>query len=280
MNLQNIKTEDFNSQQPLAFSHVLENSSSCSSTNGEETDQSCPVDAINISKIPQDLIDIIGNQDSLIRNEMPNVPMEDKVDGSLCLQASLPGSSRDLTYTEEAEPWKNALSVTDLSSWGSPEVVRKDSTLEPLPSLPLTPCLDATSQRSPEPSLRERRSTSPLQAGQSGPLSAPGGSAAVRAPCWAESSLAADRAPSADHHAHRMAAVSWLPGRCPGSVSAWRPGPQHVPMGWRLHDLWCHSSGHCWFTCCRPVGWVWVSTSQPRAAVCRGRTVSFLRDSP
>ncbi|XP_045708339.1 pericentrin isoform X2 [Phyllostomus hastatus] len=205
MNLQNIKTEDFNSQQPLAFSHVLENSSSCSSTNGEETDQSCLVDAINISKIPQDLMDIIGNQDSLIRNEMPNVPTEDQVDGSLCLQVSLPGSSRDLTCTEEAEPLKNALNMMDLSSWSSPEVVRKDSTLEPLPSLPLTPSLDAMSQRSPDTSLRERRSTSLLQADQSGLLSTPGGSAAIKAPCWAESSLAADRALSADHHVHRMA---------------------------------------------------------------------------
>ncbi|KAM5334044.1 pericentrin isoform 2-T2 [Glossophaga mutica] len=205
MNLQNIRTEDFNSQQPLAFSHVLENSSSCSSTNSEETDQSCPVDAINTRKIPQDLIDVIGNQDSLIRNEMPNIPMEDKVDGSLCLQVSLPSSSRDLTYTEEAEPLKNALGMMDLSSWSSPEVVRKDSTLEPLPSLPLTPCLDPMSQRSPDTSLRERRSTSLLQADQSELLSTPGGSAAVKAPCWAESSLAADRAPSADHHVHRTA---------------------------------------------------------------------------
>ncbi|XP_045052706.2 pericentrin isoform X7 [Desmodus rotundus] len=205
MNLQNIKSEDFNFQQPLAFSHVLENSSSCSSTNGEETDQSCPVDAINISKIPQDLIDIIGNQDSLVRNEMPNDPTEHKIDGSLCLQMSLPSSSRDLTYTEEAEPLKNALGVMDLSSWSSPEVVRKDSTLEPLPSLPLTPCLDAMSQRSPDTSLRERRNTSLLQADQSGLLSTPGGSAAVKAPCWAESSMASDWAPSADHHVHRTA---------------------------------------------------------------------------
>ncbi|XP_053513561.1 pericentrin isoform X12 [Artibeus jamaicensis] len=205
MNLQNIKTEDFNSQEPLAFSHVLENSSSCSSTNGEETDQSCPVDAINISKIPQDLIDIVGNRDSLIRNEIPNVPTEDKVDGSFYLQVSLPSSSRDLTYTEEAEPLKNKLSVMDLSSWSSPEVVRKDSTLEPLPSLPLTPCLDTMSQRSPDTSLRERRSTSLLQADQLELLSTPGGSVAVKATCWAESSLAADKAPSVDHHVHRTA---------------------------------------------------------------------------
>ncbi|XP_054435381.1 pericentrin isoform X12 [Pteronotus mesoamericanus] len=209
MNLQNVQTEDFNSQQPLAFSHVVENSSSGSSTNGEETDQSSPVDTIHISKIPQDLIDIIGNQDSLIRrNEMPHVPMEDKgdlQDGSLCLQASLPSSSRDLTYTEEAEPLKSALSAMDLSFWSSPEVVRKDSTLEPLSSLPVTPCLDAMSQRNLDTSLRDRTSPSLLQADQSGLLCSPRRTAAVKAPCWAESSLATDRAPSADHHVRRSA---------------------------------------------------------------------------
>nr|KAF6379737.1 pericentrin [Myotis myotis] len=207
MNFQNIETEDFNSQQPLAFSHVLENSLNGSSSNGEETEKLPPVDEFNSNKITQDVIDIIGNQDSLIRNEMPNVPMEDKVDlqdGSLCLQVSLPSSSRDLTYTEEAEPLKNALSAMDLSSWSSPEVVRKDSMLEPPPSLPLTPCLDVLSQHSLDISLRERTNASMLQADQSGLLCSLGGSAPEKAPCWAESSLAADRAPSADPHVHRM----------------------------------------------------------------------------
>ncbi|XP_059542726.1 pericentrin isoform X13 [Myotis daubentonii] len=207
MNFQNIETEDFNSQQPLAFSHVLENSLNGSSSNGEETEKLPPVDEFNSNKITQDVIDIIGNQDSLIRNEMPNVPMEDKVDlqdGSLCLQVSLPSSSRDLTYTEEAEPLKNALSAMDLSSWSSPEVVRKDSMLEPSPSLPLTPCLDVLSQHSLDISLRERTNASMLQADQSGLLCSLGGSAQEKAPCWAESSLAADRAPSADPHVHRM----------------------------------------------------------------------------
>ncbi|XP_070263127.1 pericentrin isoform X4 [Myotis yumanensis] len=203
MNFQNIETEDFNSQQPLAFSHVLENSLNGS----EETDKLPPVDEFNTNKIAQDVIDIIGNQDSLIRNEMPNVPMEDKVDlqdGSLCLQVSLPSSSRDLTYTEEAEPLKNALSAMDLSSWSSPEVVRKDSMLEPSPSLPLTPCLDVLSQHSLDISLRERTNASMLQADQSGLLCSLGGSAPEKAPCWAETSLAADRAPSTDPHVHRM----------------------------------------------------------------------------
>ncbi|XP_054569606.1 pericentrin [Eptesicus fuscus] len=207
MNFQNIETEDFNSQQPLAFSHVLENSLNGSSSNGEETDKLPPVDEFNINKITQDVIDSIGNQDSLKRNEMPNVPMEDKVDlqdGSLSLQVSLPSSSHDLTYIEEAEPLKNALSAMDLSSWSSPEVVRKDSMLDPPPSLPLTPCLDVLSQHSLDISLKDRTSASMLQADQSGLLCSLGGSAAEKAPCWAESSLAADGAPSADPHVHRM----------------------------------------------------------------------------
>ncbi|XP_016067354.1 PREDICTED: pericentrin [Miniopterus natalensis] len=208
MNFQNTETEDFNSQQPLAFSPVLENSLRGSSSNGEETDKLSPVDAFNINKITWDLMDIIGNQDSLIRNEMPNVSIEDKVDlqdGSLCLQGSLPSDSCDLTYTDEAEPLKNALSTMDLSSWSSPEVVRKDSMLEPLPSLPLTPCLDTLSQHSLDTSLRNRTSPLLLQADQSGLLCSLSGSATVKAPCSAESSLATDRAPCADHHVHHTA---------------------------------------------------------------------------
>ncbi|CAK6441998.1 unnamed protein product [Pipistrellus nathusii] len=207
MNFQNTETEDFNSQQPLAFSHVLENSLNGSCSNGEETDRLPPVDEFNINKITQDVIDSIGNQDSLKRNEMPNVPMEDKValqDGSLGLQLSLPSSSHDLTYIEETEPLKNALSAMDLSSWSSPEVVRKDSMLEPPPSLPLTPCLDVLSQHSLDISLKDRMSASMLQADQSGLLCSLGGSAAEKAPSWAESSLAADKAPSADPHVHHV----------------------------------------------------------------------------
>ncbi|XP_014642420.1 PREDICTED: pericentrin [Ceratotherium simum simum] len=208
MHFPNIEAEDFKSQQPLAFSHVLENSSSDSSKNSEETDKSPPIDALNIDKTTWDLIDVIGNQDSLLRNELPDVPLEDKgdlQDGSLSLQASLHSSSRDLTHTEGAEPLKNVLSAMDLSSWSSPEVIRKDSTLEPPPSLPLTPCSDALSRLSLDASLRDRTSASLLQADQSGLLCYPGRSAAGKAPRWAESPLTTDRAPSPDHQVQRMA---------------------------------------------------------------------------
>ncbi|XP_070345205.1 pericentrin isoform X11 [Equus asinus] len=208
LSVPDIEAEDSESQQPLAFPHALESSSSDSSKNSEQTDRSPPIDAFNIDKTSCDLIDIIGNQDSLLRNELPKVPVEDKIDlqdGSLCLQASLHSSSRDLTHTEGAEPLKNVLRAMELSSWSSPEVIRKDSTLEPPPSLPLTPCSDALSQRSPDASLRDRISTSLLQADQSGLLCYPVRSAAETAPRWAESLLAIDRAPSADHHVQRTA---------------------------------------------------------------------------
>uniref|UniRef100_A0A3Q2HIP6 Pericentrin n=1 Tax=Equus caballus TaxID=9796 RepID=A0A3Q2HIP6_HORSE len=208
LSVPDIEAEDSESQQPLAFPRALESSSSDSSKNSEQTDRSPPIDAFNIDKTSCDLIDIIGNQDSLLRNELPKVPVEDKIDlqdGSLCLQASLHSSSRDLTHTEGAEPLKNVLRAMELSSWSSPEVIRKDSTLEPPPSLPLTPCSDALSQRSPDASLRDRISTSLLQADQSGLLCYPVRSAAQTAPRWAESLLAIDRAPSADHHVQRTA---------------------------------------------------------------------------
>ncbi|XP_074176191.1 pericentrin isoform X7 [Rhinolophus sinicus] len=194
MNFQNIETEDFKSQQPLAFSDVLENSLSDSSNNGEETDKLPPVEAFTINKTTWDLVDVIGNQDSWIRNEKPNVPMGEKVDvqdGSL---GSLHSSCSDLTRSEGAEPLKSALSAMDVS-WSSPEAVRRDSTLEPLPSLPVTPCLDA--------SLSDRTSTSLLQADQQGLLCSRGESAAAKAPCWAESLAAVDQAPSADPHVQR-----------------------------------------------------------------------------
>ncbi|XP_019483573.1 PREDICTED: pericentrin [Hipposideros armiger] len=194
MTFQNIETEDFKSQQPLAFSDLLENSSSDSSNDGEEPDKLPPMEAFTINETTWDLVDVIGNQDSWIRNEKPNVPMEEKVDfqdGSL---GSLHSSCSDLTPSEGAEPLRNALSAMDVS-WSSPEVIRKDSTLEPLSSLPLTPCLDA--------SLSDKTGTSLLQADQPGLLCSLAGSAAAQAPCWAESLSAADRTPSADSHVQR-----------------------------------------------------------------------------
>ncbi|XP_059777750.1 pericentrin isoform X1 [Balaenoptera ricei] len=204
MSFQNVRTEDFKFQQALESPHVLENNASDSSSNSEETDRSSPVDAFNVT---WDLVDITGNQDSLIRNEVPDTPTGEQValqDRSLCSQGSLYGCSRDLSHTQGTKPLKNVLRTMDLSSWSSPEVVRKDSISEHPPSLPLTPCSDALSQRSLDTSLWDGTSTQLLQADRMGLLCYPGESAAGTAPKWAGSPLAADGAPSTDHHAQRV----------------------------------------------------------------------------
>ncbi|XP_047702816.1 pericentrin isoform X9 [Prionailurus viverrinus] len=229
VNFQNSETEDFKFQQPLASSHALENNLSDSSSNGEETDKLPLVDAFHVDKTTCDLIDLSGNQDSLVRNEMPNVPMEDRVDlqdGSFCLQVSLHSGSHDLTHTQEPGPVKNALRAMDLSSWSSPEVVRKDSTLEPAPSLPLTPCSDALSL---DASVQDRTSAS-LQADELDLLWYLGGSAAGKASRWAESPLVVDRAPSTDHHVQRTAVEKDVEDFIVTSLDA-QEKPRSSPVG-------------------------------------------------
>ncbi|XP_041590756.1 pericentrin isoform X8 [Vulpes lagopus] len=229
VNFQNIETEDFKSQQPVACSRALENSLSDSSSNGEETDRSSPVDAFHIDKTTCDLTDLSGNQDPLMRNEMLDVPMEDKVElqeGPHCLQANFHGGSPDLTPTEGPGPLKNALRAMDLSSWSSPEVVRKDLTLDPVPSLPLTPCSDALSL---DTSLQDRTSAS-LQADQLELLWYLGQSPAEKASRSAESPLAADRVPSADHHVPRMAVEKDVEDFIVTSLDA-QEKPRSSPLG-------------------------------------------------
>ncbi|XP_040120477.1 pericentrin isoform X2 [Oryx dammah] len=197
MSFQNIEMEDFKYQQALASPCALEDGLSDGSDNSEETDKSPPIDTFNIIR---DLAEVTGNSDSLIRNE-PDAPTGEPVtlqDRSLCLQGRLRGCSQG------SKPLKNVLRTMDLSPWSSPEVVREDSTLEPPPSLPLTPCSDALSLHSLDTSLWDGTSTHLLQADPSGRLCYPGESAAGTAPKWVGSPLAADGAPSADHHAQRV----------------------------------------------------------------------------
>ncbi|XP_027437525.2 pericentrin isoform X3 [Zalophus californianus] len=229
VNLENIETEDFKHQQLVASSHALENSSSDSSSDGEETGKSTLVDAFHSDKTMCDLIDLSGNQDPLIKNEMSNVAMEDQVDlqdGSLCLQAGFHAGCHDLTHIEGPGPLKNALRAVDLSSWSSPEVVRKDSTLEPVSSLPLTPCSDALSL---DASLQDRTGAS-VQADHLELLWSLGGSAAGKASRWAESPLAVDRAPSADQHVQRMAVEKDVEDFIVTSLDA-QEKPRSSPLG-------------------------------------------------
>ncbi|KAF0884242.1 PCNT protein, partial [Crocuta crocuta] len=229
VNFQNSETEDFRFQQPLASFHASENSLSDSSNNGEEPDKLPLVDVLHVDKNTCDLSDLSGKQDSLIRKEMPDVPMGDEVDlqdGSLCLQSSLHSGSHDLMHSQEPGPVKAALRAMDLSSWSSPEVVRKDSTLEPAPSLPLTPCSDTLSL---DASVRDRTSAS-LQADQSDLLWYLGGSAAGKASRWAESPSAADRAPSADHRVRQMAMEKDVEDFIVTSLDA-QEKPRSSPLG-------------------------------------------------
>lgn len=250
MNFQNIEAEDFKSQQPLAFSHVLENSSSDSCSTGEETDRSPPT----FTEITWDLVDVTGTRESWIRSEMPHVSTGENEGLREGARVSLHSGCRALTHSQGPEPLQNALSTMD-ASWGSPEVVRKDSTLELLPSLPLTPCSAA----------------SLLQADQSGLLCSPGGSPAVKGPGWSESPSAADRTPSASHHVQRTSVVGTVPrvgirrlSRFPGCAMGLSGG------------LWCHSGSHCWLTSWQACGWVWALTAPwlavwARSALCRTR---------
>ncbi|XP_032342146.1 pericentrin isoform X12 [Camelus ferus] len=203
-----VETKGFTSQQALASSHVLENSLSDGSSNSEETGSSPPVDAFSVDTTTWDLVDAVGSQGSWLRSGMLDAPTVEQVaaqEGSLCSQVGSLRCLPDPAHAEGPEPLKLGLRTMDLASWSSPEVARKDSTLEPMPSLPLTPCSDALSQRSLDTSLWDGTVTSLLQADQSGLLCYLGESTAGTAPRWAESPLAADRTPSTDHHAQRGA---------------------------------------------------------------------------
>uniref|UniRef100_A0A8C8YPS4 Pericentrin n=1 Tax=Prolemur simus TaxID=1328070 RepID=A0A8C8YPS4_PROSS len=190
---QDVNTADFKFQQPLASAFGSENSSSDGSHSGEETDTSPPVDAFGIHRTMRDLTDATKDQDYLIRSEMLDFPIQEKSelqDGSHSLPARVHGGA--LSRSDLAEPLKSPVRVLDLSSWSSPEVLRKDSALEPQPSLPLTPRSDVLSLRSADASLQDGTQASLLLAAEPGLLCSPGVSAAGQAPPWAES-------PPADH---------------------------------------------------------------------------------
>ncbi|XP_064333310.1 pericentrin [Camelus dromedarius] len=180
-----VETKGFTSQQALASSHVLENSLSDGSSNSEETGSSPPVDAFSVDTTTWDLVDAVGSQGSWLRSGMLDAPTVEQVaaqEGSLCSQVGSLRCLPDPAHAEGPEPLKLGLRTMDLASWSSPEVARKDSTLEPMPSLPLTPCSDALSQRSLDTSLWDGTGTSLLQADQSGLLCYPGESTAGMAP--------------------------------------------------------------------------------------------------
>uniref|UniRef100_A0A2K5NCR0 Pericentrin n=1 Tax=Cercocebus atys TaxID=9531 RepID=A0A2K5NCR0_CERAT len=202
MTFQNVDAADAKSPWPLASAHLLENSWSDGSCDGEEPDTSAPTDACVASAATGGVTDVIKNRDSLIPDEMPDSPIQEKSecqDRSLSSPTSMLGGSCRQSHAAEAGPRKSPVGVLDLSSWSSPEVLRKDWTLEPRPSLPVTPHSGALSLCSADTSLRDRADTSLPQPQGPGLLCSPGVSAAALALQWAESP------PADDHRVQRTA---------------------------------------------------------------------------
>uniref|UniRef100_A0A8D2FGQ9 Pericentrin n=1 Tax=Theropithecus gelada TaxID=9565 RepID=A0A8D2FGQ9_THEGE len=203
MTFQNVDAADAKSPWPLASAHLLESSWSDGSCDGEEPDTSAPTDACDASAATGGVTDVIKNRDSLIPDEMPDSPIQEKSecqDRSLSSPTSMLGSSCHQSHAAEAGPRKSPVGMLDLSSWSSPEVLRKDWTLEPRPSLPVTPHSGALSLCSADASLRDRVDTSLPQPQGPGLLCSPGVSTAALALQWAES-------PPADGHCVQRTAV-------------------------------------------------------------------------
>uniref|UniRef100_A0A8C6GD22 Pericentrin (kendrin) n=1 Tax=Mus spicilegus TaxID=10103 RepID=A0A8C6GD22_MUSSI len=194
-----VASRDTNSETcKLQQPNLSENGPRNHCCNGEESKPSPPDDVLNIAKTTWDVIDIIKNQDLLVQVEMPDFPTQEKLTsqgGPFSSQAS--GHSSSLLPEEAAEPQQDPVRALDLSSWSSPEVVRKDPSLEPQHSLPLTPGVGTVSLHSVD--ISPDWTVPLLQADVSGLLCYPGKSASGQAPLWAV-------APSAGkHHAERTA---------------------------------------------------------------------------
>ncbi|XP_075836025.1 pericentrin isoform X8 [Microtus pennsylvanicus] len=193
-------SRDTSTENPkLPQPNLSENGSSNNCHNDEEDSVAPPVDGFNIAKMTWDLIDVIQSHDLLTQSEMPSFPPQETLilqGGPLSSQISV---HTDPLHTEEAKPHKDPVRALDLSSWSSPEVLRKDSSLEPQHSLPLTPHTDTVSLHSVDNSS-QGWTDSLLLADASGLLCYPGRSAARQAPLWV-------LAPSAENrHVERPAA--------------------------------------------------------------------------
>lgn len=204
--VRSMASRDTNTENPeLPQPNLLENGSSNNCHNDEEGSVSPPVDdGFNIAKTTWNAMDVIQSQDLLAQSEMPSSPPQETLalqGGPLSSQISM---HTDSLHTEEAEPHKDPVRALDLSSWSSPEVLRKDSSLEPQHSLSLTPHTGTVSLHSVDTSS-QGWTDSLLLADASGLLCYPGRSAAGQAPLWVV-------APSAENrHVERPAAVGVSP---------------------------------------------------------------------
>ncbi|XP_064236350.1 pericentrin isoform X2 [Aotus nancymaae] len=201
MTFQDVDAADTKSPRPVASARLPESRWSDGSRDGEEPGRSAPVDVCDASTATGELTDVIKHWDSSIPDEAPDSPIQERSecqDGPRSSPTSLLGGPHHQSRAREAGPRKAPVRMLDLSSWSSPEVLRKDWTLEPQPSLPLTPHSGALSLPSADTSPRDRADVSLLQAQGPGLLCYPSASAAALTPKWAGS-------PPADLHVERTA---------------------------------------------------------------------------
>ncbi|XP_058517506.1 pericentrin [Ochotona princeps] len=141
MVFQNVDAEAFRLQRMLTVTCAPEDGLGGGSHSPEEADRLLPVDTLDFDKNTWDLVDVTKDQDSWAANEMLNGSIhENSQVGSLGFQTSTHSDCHGPTPVEEAKPLTETSGMLDLSFWSSPEVLRKDSTLETQLHLPLTPC--------------------------------------------------------------------------------------------------------------------------------------------
>lgn len=174
-------------------------------SDGEEAEGQRPPAISPASEVVWDLVTRLGPQGPTGGTGQWKDPPEDRPGSP---QTSSRHCPRKLSHvhSEGAEHLTKALRALDLSSWSSPELLRKDSTLELQPSLPLTPSMDLLSHYSLDVSLRDRPSVSGSQTGWLGLLGPPGGSTPE------ESQPVVDRGPPADRQLQWTSVV----GACSG----------------------------------------------------------------
>ncbi|XP_075398289.1 pericentrin isoform X3 [Tenrec ecaudatus] len=181
--------------QPSAhLAPALENSSNDVSQSDESSDRSPPADTSDTYRPTWGLMEATEHPAASTQTGT-SVPTHENIEtqsSPFSLKAGLQNRSAGMA------PFRSPVKTIDLSSWGSPEIVRRDSSLEPPPIL-LTPCSDATGLCSPGSSV--------LQADSSGLLCYPVPTAKGSALPWTGSPHALDTSLStAHHHVERTAA--------------------------------------------------------------------------
>ncbi|XP_045140485.1 pericentrin [Echinops telfairi] len=195
MTVQDTGPESSTCVQPSAhLAPALESSSNDVSQSDESSDRSPPADTSDTHRPTWDLMEVIEHPDPSTQTGT-SVLIHEKIEAQsspFSLKAGLHNRSKGVA------PFRSPVQTMDLSSWGSPEIVRRDSSLEPPPSL-LTPCSDAMGLCSLDSTV--------LQADSSGLLCYPAPTAKGSALPWTGYPHALDTSlPTAHHHVERTAA--------------------------------------------------------------------------